>query len=481
MKKNKKIIIIISSILLCTAIIGVILYISIFKDNNKKIENEFKENENKNQTIKYTQTTEGPGFVCSNKELYEPTYSYDKGDTVYCEIAFELNSERPGIAEIWFETEYDKDIEYIGKAYESDNWKLDIKEKTIHLQAEKPDTLGDIVYSAKFRILPTTEAEKLTISFKNIKYKNENNEYYQVDDSIKELHINEERNYKYENSKNNDEIVFYKFDKNKGYEEINKYKCKNEKCYEYASQCTGFVDQDNGKLLILDGNNAILYDFNNGIIGTYFHNIDMIENYFIIQDEQTKKYGIVDLDGKVVKESKSDGYGNKVSVCLNKDTYSIKNDLIIEKKNNKFGIVKISKDELVIEHQFDDIRLYNDKYFKAKIGDKWYLYNIKTKEKVIEEGYKELFLTNDSVLVAQIDNYLYIKDYQGNNIIEDKIKVLVEYNEDACCGAMSGVSVTLNKDIIMITVDEKLNSEDYEYTTHLYEYDIKDKKLTKNK
>lgn len=479
MKKNKKIIIIISSILLCTAIICVILYISIFKDN-KKIENEFKENENKNQTIKYTQTTEGPGFVCSNKELYEPTYSYDKGDTVYCEIAFELNSERPGIAEIWFETEYDKDIEYIGKAYESDNWKLDIKEKTIHLQAEKPDTLGDIVYSAKFRILPTTEAEKLTISFKNIKYKNENNEYYQVDDSIKKLHINEERNYKYENSKNNDEIVFYKFDKNKGYEEINKYKCKNEKCYEYASQCTGFVDQDNGKLLILDGNNAILYDFNNGIIGTYFHNIDMIENYFIIQDEQTKKYGIVDLDGKVVKESKSDGYGNKVSVCLNKDTYSIKNDLIIEKKNNKFGIVKISKDELVIEHQFDDIRLYNDKYFKAKIGDKWYLYSYETKEKVHEQGYKEIFFATDDVLVTQIDKNLYIKNYNGNNLIEDKIETYIDYNEKACCATPKGITVKYNEENNKIEISVSTQpDEENNYKIYNYEYGIETKKLTK--
>ena len=61
--------------------------------NNLKTENNAnKENlvEN-NKEIEYTYTEEGPAFFCSNKETYDKTFNYEKGDYVYCEIAYEIN------------------------------------------------------------------------------------------------------------------------------------------------------------------------------------------------------------------------------------------------------------------------------------------------------------------------------------------------------------------------------------------------------
>ena len=485
MKKNKKIIIIIVSILLIISILGIVLYLYFSKDkkeNNLDLKdlNENKETNEDNKPIEYKYTKEGPGFVCSNKELYTNTINYEKGEYVYCEISFELNGAGPGITEIWFENTHDDDIEYIEIKDVFENWKLDSKDGIIHLKSDTPVSFGDGLYKVKFRIIPSTQKEKLLISFKNIKYKNENNEYYQTDDSIIELSINKENNYIHKMSDKDDEIIFYKFDKTKGYEEINKYKCKNESCYEYASQCTSYIDRYNGKMFIHDGDKAILYDFTKGIIGTYQQGIDMIDKYFIVQEPKTKKYGIIDLNGKIIKELTSDGFGNKVGPCFNEDTYSIEHNLITEKKDNKYGIVKINQDEIVINHNFDDIRLFNDKYFKAKQEDKWYLYSIESKEKIIEEGYKELFIANEEVIITQIDNYLYIKDYQGNNIIEDKIKVLIDNNEGACCGASGGITIKEEKGIITIFVDEPTN-DGIDYKEQKYEYNIKDKKLTKIK
>lgn len=487
MKKNKKkIIIIIVSILLLLVTIGIILFVFLFKD---KEENNIKPNDNTenketiqdNKPIEYKYTKDGPGFLCSNKELYSQTFSYDKGDYVYCEIGYEVDGASPGITEIWFETTHDDNIEYIEIADVFDNWKLESKNGIIHLKSDTPVSFGDGLYKVKFRIIPSTQKEKLQISFKNIKYKNANDEYYQTDDSIIELTINKETNYKHEFSEKHDEINFYKFNKTNGYEKINNYKCTSKDCYEYATECTSYNDQDKGKLLILDGNKAVLYDFNKGILGTYLTGINMIENYFIVQDINNQKYGIIDLDGKIIKEFKSDGYGaSKIAKCFNKNTYSLKYDLITEKKDNKYGIIKITKDETVIEHEFDDIRLYNDKYFKAKIDNNWYLYSIDTKEKVIEEGYKELFIANNEIVITQIDKYLYIKDYQGNNIIEDKIEVLIEYNENACCATPGGIAVKEENGIINIFIDEP-TKEDVGYKQNKYEYNIKDKKLTKTK
>lgn len=485
MKKNKKIIIIIISIILILTI-AIVSCLYLFKDkeentsvsenNNDSLETEKIEN------IEYTYTEDGPAFLCSNQELYTQTLNYDKGDYVYCEIAYELNAELPGIKEIWFETSHDENIEYIEVVDIFEGWKLDSNNGVMHLVTEEPSTYGDGAYKVKFRILPSTQEEKLQISFKNIKFKNVNEEYYQTDDSVIELSINKESNYKYVSSKEQDEIIFYKFNTTNGYEQINKYSCESEICYVYASQCTSYIDLDKGKMFIHDGNKAIFYDFNKGVLGTYSIGVEDLKKYFIVQDIKTEKYGIIDLDGNIIKNFTSVQFGGtKVAPCFNDNTYSLEYDLITEKKDNKYGIVKITKDEIVVNHQFDDIRLYNDKYFKAKVEDKWYLYNLNTSEKVIEDGYKELFIASDEVIVTQIDNYLYIKDYQGNNLIEDKIETFIEYNENACCGNVSGIFVSENNGIIKIYIDEEVDITNYEYKQHQYEYNIKDKKLTKTK
>ena len=85
MKKNKKIIIIIVSILLIISILGIVLYLYFSKDkkeNNLDLKdlNENKETNEDNKPIEYKYTKEGPGFVCSNKELYTNTINYEKGE-----------------------------------------------------------------------------------------------------------------------------------------------------------------------------------------------------------------------------------------------------------------------------------------------------------------------------------------------------------------------------------------------------------------
>lgn len=476
MSKKKKIIIVITITLLLLAIFTFIYFNLIKEDKKTNNNNATTELEN----IEYTYDENGPGFFCSDEPLGSRPISYMIGEYVYCAISYELNGNKPGIHEIWAEYSLDEDVEYIETLdTPSTEWTLNEDGNKFHLITTRPTVYAEYFYQVKFRIKPTTKKDKVTITFKDIKYKDEDNNYYKTDDSVIELSIGKSTNYYYKNSKNNDEIVFYKLNSTTGYEEINKYTCENDSCYEYASQCTSYIDLDKGKMLIHDGDKAILYDFNKGVLGTYSQGVEDLENYFVVKDIKTEKYGIIDKDGKVIKELTSDGFGIKVAPCFNTDTYSLEHDLIVEKKDNKYGIVKITKDETIIEHNFDDIRLYNDKYFKAKIDDKWYLYNLNTKEKVIDEGYQELFIVTDEIIVVQIDNYLYIKDYQGNNLIEDKIEVLVQYNEGACCANVSGIYIMEEDNIIKINIDEEIDITENQYKQHQYEYNIKDKKLTK--
>ena len=250
------------------------------------------------------------------------------------------------------------------------------------------------------------------------------------------------------------------------------------------TQCFGGQDLEKGKLAIYDGEKLVLYDFEKGVIGKYGQTIytlytddDYNKKYYYVSDVNTKKYGIIDFDGKKIKNFTMEKLDKLLTCDLLSNTYSIKYDLIVEKKNNKYGIIKITKDEIVIEHIYDDIRIYNDKYYKAKLEDKWYLYSYETKEKVHEQGYKEIFFATDNILVTQIDNYLHIKDYNGNNIIEDEIQTYIDYNEEACCGTPEGINVYYNKENnkIEIGVSQEFK-ENYEY-----EYDINSKKLTKTK
>ena len=90
-------------------------------------------------------------------------------------------------------------------------------------------------------------------------------------------------------------------------------------------------------------------------------------------------------------------------------------------------------------------------------------------------------MPTDNILFVQEVVYLYIKDYTGKNIIEDKIKVLSDYNEKACCGSTYGTYVFLDNDnnnIIHITIDNGKAWEE-DFVQYSYVYNIKNKILTK--
>jgi len=480
-KKKKVISCIIAIVVLLAAAIAIYLYLN--RDNN--LENNtntivHSKNVDAPDDVKYTYADHSIGFFCSNEPLDSKPISYMVGEYVYCSISFEQYAGNPGIHEIWSEYSLDDDVEYI-ETIETDNseWTLEEDGNKFHLITNRPTSYAEYFYQVQFRIKPTTKKEKVTIEFKNIKYKDSENNYYETDSSVLELNISETTNYSYKENEQQTLFTFYKLIPNEGYKQINQYSCKDDSCYVYGSECTWYMNLEKGKILLSDGGEAILYDFEKGVLGKYEFGIENIGNYFIVQDTNSKKYGIVDIDGKIIKEFNSDGYGKRLAKLQNRNTYSTEYDLIIEKKKDKYGIVKISKDEVVIDYKFDDIRLFNDKYFKAKTGANWYLYNISTKEKVLEEGYKELFIVNNEIIITLIDNYLYIKDYQGNNIIEDKIEVFMEYKENACCGMVSGIGIKEENGIVYINVNKETENEMYMYDTDQYEYNIKDKKLTK--
>ena len=99
-----------------------------------------------------------------------------------------------------------------------------------------------------------------------------------------------------------------------------------------------------------------------------------------------------------------------------KSSYSVENNMIVNVKNNKYGIIKITGNEIVIDYLYDNIELLNDKYFKVKENNKWYLYSFEKKDKEKEESYIDLMIIDNILFSINEDNNLYIEN--GNNIIK---------------------------------------------------------------
>jgi len=499
---------------------GVPDFNKLFKDNNKKELSsniELTENIKIPENIKYETLDKGLKFVCSNYIYYNNTKIYDPGSDVYCDISFEL----PGdsnikIKEIWGEFSHDDDIEY-KEIYEVwEEWNLKQKDNEFNLVTSNPSNYAEGFYKLKFKIKPSTKKEELNIYFKNIIVKSEDNKYYKFNDNTINLKIKILTNYKYEKDEKNNELVFYKFNDNVGYEEVSRYKCEYDECEFPTINASGtktYYDYEKGKALIYDGHvfeeensyykKIIIYDFNNGILKSYnnikkalniteYKEEKLIYKYLILVNNNDEM-SLIDIEGRVLKDFSNNKFTLSCYEGCLLANYSLDDDMIVTIKDSKYGIEKFYSNEIIIEHIYDEIALgdminvtgyyeetksaYDNKYFRAKINNKWYLYSFETKEKVTD-GYDALYLIDADILLVKIDNNLYLKNLKGDNITEETINL--EYGLLPFYPKVpEGISVSRKKDVITITIVDG-NYENYlnhKYKT--YEFNVKTNELKK--
>lgn len=505
-KFNKKIIIISVTILLVLFLIIGCISSNNSPSNNKTSNNNGTSNETSNNETSNKELNIDLSYYCSKYEnVYKNTTLYETNDDVYCQINFSSNN---NLAEVQGELSFDNELELQEEYQTSPSWNLTQENNKFHLVVSNSKKAKYTTYQIKFKIKPTNK-EELNIHFKNITVKDINNNYYTSYDKTINLPIKALDNYKYE--KKDNELVFYKLENSIGYKEINRYKCQYDDCNGYDIEDPAYPalqnDYDNGIMLIYDGKNAenvyykklFLYNFNNGIVKT-FENIyplkKGLKNYnelptFTLENINNEM-AIVDINGKYIKEFSDKKFTFFCYKGCWLDNYLIENDLIVTYNENGYGIDKISKNEEVIEHTFDDIVIgkdtntdvtssagvyNNNKLFKAKKDNKWYLYNLETKEKVFESGYDGLFLIDNEIILVLDNNTIYIKDLNNNNLTKDTINL--EY------GLLLGIGLRERKGIIISKEDNIISislvdGTDYNnYTFKNYEYNIKTKQLTK--
>lgn len=457
MKKNKKTLIISIIILI---IILIPLYIFLNKTTQKKDEDKANIN-----------------VFCNQTE-----------ENVVCSIRLENNTENPVEWKQITSTYELENLEYIntidtGGAYLQSGNKITVTTaESIVLKPKENEivsssTLYDLVTKMKL-----INGNKIKVTIKEIIIKTEDGNEYKIKDYVHEEEI--QANYKYEYDEKNNKFVFYeRYDK---YNKISEYTCKSKKCYTHIDGYFSYVDVLRGKIIILDGEELVFFDFKKDLpLATYGKQINILfdekneQKYFYVMDIKTKKYGIIDLDGNIIKDFVLEELDKNKDFKLLLNTYSVENDLLVVKESGKYGISRITTNEKITEIKYDDVRLYNNKYYKAKTDDKWYLYSYNKKEKVIEEGYDELLFVTNDIIAAEIDGYLYIKDYKGNNLTEDKVKTHIPYNEYACCATPKGISIFENIETKMIDIyiDKQVGEKQTDYKTYKYVYDKNKKEI----
>ncbi len=307
-------------------------------------------------------------------------------------------------------------------------------------------------------------------------------------------------------------LVFYKYDnKENKYKKINKYYCQTKKNESWHCNYDDYYNNDlSFRITDVDD---VLYNYEKGILAIAKDIDDIaaiyvnyIGKYFTIKNDN-KLAALITDDGTKIVDFKYQEIGkyNDGLYAISKYSYSIDDNYILYKNNNKWGILELTTGKVLVEAQYDDIDIlveseeddfYNlsKKYYKAKENGKWYLYDLTNYQKVNNNGYDDIVFAVDNVMVVKENGYVVIKDLNGNNLTNEKIKYYAEsmnicevsLNAGDCSNVIRGIEPSFNKDhsILKIEIlkdDECLWQDDNQSNPtvceNIYEFNLQTKEL----
>lgn len=506
--KNKKIVLLSSCGIVF--LVGIICLISFFYNSNDGTKTNDETNVEHEENIEYTLLDEGMIFSCNAEKQLANTYY-----NINCQLNFELREKFVNISEINIDFDYDENIHHFKK----DTWNLDsleaetiIKDKNINIKIKEGKLESKYFLTLKFKVdSNNSDRENLNIYLKNIILKDKDGLYYKFKDNVASIKI-DIPNYKIDKAE--EELVFYKYNElEDSYKEISIYNCEYEECGIFSNYGLNHINYVDGRLLIFDGKedfednkvyykNIIFYDFEKGTkrkvqnilhVSSGWYDKNSIPDAFAFENINGEM-AIIDANGNYIKEFSAKKFSLNCYEGCWFDDYSLENDVIVTIKDGKYGIEKISSDNVVVEHKFekiqltdltsyDETRYSNNKYFKAKENGKYYLYSYGTSEKIIDYGYDNFYIVDEKIIVAYDNKKIYIKDYNGNNLTNDVINI--EYGIlPTMPKNPEGIIIEKNNNIITISVTDGVKEDKKgginmikEYKT--YEFNIDTNKLIK--
>lgn len=240
-------------------------------------------------------------------------------------------------------------------------------------------------------------------------------------------------------------------------------------CYLTRIDDFSYCNKTDSVVMITDNQRDFLYNYETQEI---ILEVDSFEKviydelgsvaYFIFSKDG--KEGIATLTGKVLIEPKyeliSIDYGDFSG------EYSLKNGTVVAKKDNKYGVIEIETDSVMVPFEYDGINVYAE-YYVLRSTDKIVLTDLKLNT-VFTEDVDDIFLFND-VIFAEKDSQLTFYDLNGNKIIEETISINKPYSNLGDTG-YSVYTMDQYNQVITLSVYGK-NMMDYKacYNIHLVE------------
>lgn len=128
--------------------------------------------------------------------------------------------------------------------------------------------------------------------------------------------------------------------------------------YKYKDETPTFTKLKSDYIEIKDNNKNVLYDYVRGEnITVNYKDYKVInnENILFIASNEDNKYGIINKEGKVILDFSYD---------LIKESYNEK--MIVTKLGEKYGIINLENQEVVLKYIYDDLYIFNDIFVTIK-------------------------------------------------------------------------------------------------------------------
>lgn len=255
------------------------------------------------------------------------------------------------------------------------------------------------------------------------------------------------------------------------------YTCEHDKCDVYQTEDFKYNSCLDMITVIEDGDKKYLYNYQAGQkILSAFDEIVAVKDSdkymgFIVKDSETSKYGYINTRGMIKIPLEYDLLGLISADKVYERGLDYSSDKIIAKKDNKYGVIKVSTGENIIPFNYDTIYLGVNNYYVIREDKNYYLID-KDGKKVFDKGYNMIFAF-DNLLIVNEDNKLKFIDYNGKSIIANELETYIDYKEQPIDGVF-GYNATKKDNEITIVINK--SSEDG-YTDIIYVYNIESKKL----
>ena len=210
------------------------------------------------------------------------------------------------------------------------------------------------------------------------------------------------------------------------YSYLGMYNCQSEDCDLYKVGESYFNDFDSNTVVLKD-QGMFIYNYKEDKIMTYkysyFYPIRALEKVYLIGIDENNKANIYSIRGTKIT---TDGY-QSIGLINNNQIYEYDNNVIVAKKDDKWGLITIRTNEVILDFKWDNLYLSEDELYLAVKDNEYYVLNSDGVQ-LTEQGYPLIIEAFGEYFFTLEDNKLYIKTYDGKDLLDTPIDVGVTYD-----------------------------------------------------